>query len=139
MAPVPGEEKEWRANDQVAAATSTNHAEPVATEPLKQVSRESQLNPETQMDPEKGRRFDRTASSGTSSEEDVVERKDATNTMPWYKRLNPLRRNTKPPIPQERGVSPEYGASFLSLLTFQWMSPLMTVRAAHPFGFRTLC
>ncbi|EON64929.1 hypothetical protein W97_04163 [Coniosporium apollinis CBS 100218] len=126
MAPVPGEEKEWRANDQVAAATSTNHAEPVATEPLKQVSRESELNPETQMDPEKGRRFDRTASSGTSSEEDVVERKDATNTTPWYKRLNPLRRNTKPPIPQERGVSPEYGASFLSLLTFQWMSPLMT-------------
>jgi ATP-binding cassette subfamily C (CFTR/MRP) protein 1 len=46
----------------------------------------------------------------------------------WYKRLNPLKRSKKPPVPKERTVSREYGASFFSLLTFHWMAPLMTVR-----------
>lgn len=33
----------------------------------------------------------------------------------------------KPAVPPERGVSPEYHAGFLSLLTFQWINPLMMV------------
>ena len=35
-------------------------------------------------------------------------------------------RSHKPPVPAERTVSPEYGASFLSLLTFQWMAALIS-------------
>jgi ABC-type multidrug transport system fused ATPase/permease subunit len=50
---------------------------------------------------------------------------------PWHYRINPLRRNP-PPIPEERAVSREYNASFLSLLTFQWMNPLMTTGYKRP-------
>lgn len=45
----------------------------------------------------------------------------------WYTKLNPLRLRRPPPIPEERSVSREYKAGFLSLVTFQWMSPLMMV------------
>lgn len=60
--------------------------------------------------------------------------KTVHDKMPWYSRLNPLKR--KPiPIPEERNVvSGEYRAGFLSLLTFQWMSPLMTVSNAPHFN-----
>lgn len=46
----------------------------------------------------------------------------------WYRRLNPLRWQKLPPVPEERTPSPEYGASFFSTVSFQWMSPLMQVR-----------
>jgi hypothetical protein len=45
----------------------------------------------------------------------------------WYRRLNPLRLQKVPPVPTERRVSREYGASFLSIITFQWVAPLMHV------------
>ncbi|OCT54510.1 Oligomycin resistance ATP-dependent permease [Cladophialophora carrionii] len=50
---------------------------------------------------------------------------------PWRYRINPLRRNP-PPIPEERAVSREYNAGFFSLLTFQWMNPLMTTGYKRP-------
>lgn len=46
---------------------------------------------------------------------------------PWYKTPNPLRWGSIPPVPKERQVSREYGASVFSILTFQWMAPLMSV------------
>lgn len=49
----------------------------------------------------------------------------------WYRRLNPLKRRHKPPVPQERTVSPESTASWWSLATFQWMAPLMRVSWIH--------
>ncbi|KAL2004862.1 hypothetical protein VTN00DRAFT_3135 [Thermoascus crustaceus] len=51
----------------------------------------------------------------------------AKRRVKWYSRLNPLRLQKIPPVPTEREVSREYGASFLSVVTFQWMSPLMKV------------
>lgn len=45
----------------------------------------------------------------------------------WYQKLNPLRLRKIPPVPEERSVSPEYGAGILSVILFQWMSPLMNV------------
>ena len=45
--------------------------------------------------------------------------------QPWHYRINPLRRGKPPPVPKERTVSREYNANFLSLLTFQWVNPLM--------------
>ncbi len=45
----------------------------------------------------------------------------------WWARLNPLRPKRKPPVPEERTVSPEYGASLWSRVTFRWMAPLMRV------------
>lgn len=46
---------------------------------------------------------------------------------PWYKKLNPLRWGSPPPVPDTREVSREYKATFLSILVFQWMAPLMSV------------
>lgn len=46
---------------------------------------------------------------------------------PWYRRLNPLRRGQPPPVPEERIVSREYNASFLSIVLFHWITPIMTV------------
>ena len=51
--------------------------------------------------------------------------------QPWHHRINPLRRGS-PPVPKERTVCREYNASFLSLLFFQWINPLMTVGYKRP-------
>ncbi|KPI46100.1 Oligomycin resistance ATP-dependent permease YOR1 [Cyphellophora attinorum] len=64
-----------------------------------------------------------TTATGTS----FVESKAEQPKRPWHRRLNPLRRGKVPPIPKERQVSREYNAGFFSLLTFQWIHPLMTV------------
>lgn len=53
-------------------------------------------------------------------------------SKPWYKQPNPLRWGKIPPVPEERIISREYKASFFSKLTFQWMTPLMTVSATSP-------
>ncbi|KAJ5928698.1 ABC transporter integral membrane type 1 [Penicillium verhagenii] len=57
---------------------------------------------------------------------------ESTKKKKWHKRLNPLRWSTPPPVPEERTVSKEYGASFLSVVYFQWMSPLMKVGYLRP-------
>ncbi|QSZ29358.1 hypothetical protein DSL72_003872 [Monilinia vaccinii-corymbosi] len=44
----------------------------------------------------------------------------------WYKKINPLRWGAIPPVPETRTPSKEYTASFLSLLYFQWMAPIMS-------------
>lgn len=48
-------------------------------------------------------------------------------SKPWYKTPNPLKWGGIPPVPDEKIVSREYKAGFFSLLTFQWMAPLMSV------------
>jgi hypothetical protein len=50
-----------------------------------------------------------------------------SQTKPWYRTPNPLRWGGIPPIPDERIVSPEYKAGFLSQLTFSWITPMMVV------------
>ena len=47
--------------------------------------------------------------------------------QPWFKTINPLRWGNPPPVPETRGVSKEYSASFLSMLYFGWVGPLMSV------------
>ena len=60
---------------------------------------------------------------------------NSTGRKPWYKNLNPLKRGKATPVPADRTVSKEYGASLLSRLTFQWMAPLMKVYIIyHVFG-----
>ncbi|KAI9890027.1 MAG: hypothetical protein M1814_004543 [Vezdaea aestivalis] len=69
--------------------------------------------------------------STTATRESAVPQK-AFEKKEWYKRLNPLRWANPPLVPKERVVSREYGASFLSILTFQWMDPLMTTGYRRP-------
>ncbi|TDZ34577.1 Multidrug resistance protein fer6 [Colletotrichum spinosum] len=47
-------------------------------------------------------------------------------SKPWYKTPNPLKWGGISPVPDERTPSREYKAGFFSLLTFQWMAPLMS-------------
>ncbi|KAJ5090859.1 hypothetical protein N7532_009543 [Penicillium argentinense] len=56
----------------------------------------------------------------------------------WYRRLNPLRWQTPPPVPEERTPSKEYGASFFSVVSFQWMSPLMRVGYLRPLELQDI-
>ena len=56
----------------------------------------------------------------------------------WYRRLNPLRLQKTPPVPTERSVSREYGASFFSTVSFQWMSPLMKVGYLRPLELQDI-
>lgn len=132
---TPGDEKEWQLNDQEVAAESTRDSEPVATEPLEAVGTEKELEKELEVGPEKLTRkyLSRFESGVTDSSDDVVDAKsEASGKKKWYRRLNLLKRGKKPEIPETRQVSREYHAGFLSLLTFQWMAPLMSVGYQRP-------
>ncbi|OQE30271.1 hypothetical protein PENFLA_c003G03173 [Penicillium flavigenum] len=67
-------------------------------------------------------------SRSASDEADV----QPTQKKKWYRRLNPLRLQKIPPVPTERSVSHEHGASIFSIISFQWMSPLMKVGYLRP-------
>lgn len=54
----------------------------------------------------------------------------AKEKKPWYKNPNPFRWGSIPPVPKERTVSREYKAGFFSKLTFEWMTPLMSVSSS---------
>lgn len=71
-----------------------------------------------------------TESYATNASVDITAEVTQTPTKPWYRTLNPLRWGGIPPIPDERNVSPEYKAGFLSLLTFGWITPMMVVSSA---------
>ena len=77
-------------------------------------------------------RMDASGNNGYSSDSQdgaKLEAQKPDRRKLWYKRLNPLKQSCKPPLPAERTVSHEYGASLWSLFTFRWMSPLMAVSA----------
>ncbi|KAL9117932.1 MAG: hypothetical protein Q9187_005525 [Circinaria calcarea] len=129
---------EHAAADHEAAAVETSPSEPHVTEPLQYVGTDSDVSLQEAQDPEKTVEADEkqihpeahrtvTASSVTSTSTTEPRTTTRSTRKPWYKRLNPLRRGPPPPIPKQRTVSREYGASFFSMLTFQWMAPLMVV------------
>ncbi|KFY56160.1 hypothetical protein V496_06769 [Pseudogymnoascus sp. VKM F-4515 (FW-2607)] len=51
---------------------------------------------------------------------------------PWYKTPNPMKWGAIPAVPSEREVSREATAGWFSLLTFQWMAPVMTAGYKRP-------
>ena len=135
MAEKGQQEKEYGSNDPVGAAHQTVNPEPVDREPLQYVVSDSESS---SSDPEKGfsekrarppadRTLTTTTTVSTTIGETASSIEQPRKKKPWYKRLNPLKRSVKPPVPKERTVSREYTANFLSMLTFQWMSPLMSV------------
>ena len=102
--------------------------DPDAHEPLENVGAEKELEARGST---KVEALEKTTTRSTiDSANDDFSKIDTQSTAPkkiWYKRMNPLKRRKRPPVPEERMVSREYNANFLSLLTFQWMAPLMTV------------
>ena len=154
MAETGKQENEYASTDPVGAAHQTNVSEPVATgplqsvgsndrtdnhefhatEPLQYVGSDSDISSSDQEKKETRPVVNRTLTTTTTTSSMSAETRDAEpqKKPPWYKRLNPLKRSTKPPVPKERRISREYGAPFLSLLTFQWMAPLMSTGYQRP-------
>ena len=122
--------------DPVGAAHEVNPSEPAAPEPLQYVDSISNDSSSQLRDPKKnaGPAAHRTATNATSTSVDATETKSTilAKKKPWYRRLNPLKWGPKPPVPNQRIISREYTASFLSLLTFQWMAPVMKVGYQRP-------
>lgn len=50
----------------------------------------------------------------------------------WKQKLNPLRWGSVPPVPNQRGESPEYSASWISRMFFTWQGPLMRTGYKRP-------
>src|SRR3984957_9495768 len=73
------------------------------------------------------------SSSRSESNDDAKAKAKADRpTESWHSKINPLRKRNPPPVPESRRISREKGANFLSLLTFQWINPLMTVGYNRP-------
>lgn len=73
------------------------------------------------------------ATSQTSHQESEDERR-----IPWSRRLNPLKANRVPPIPEARQPSNEKGANWISQLTFHWVHPILSVSDKAPHENFTL-
>ncbi|MCJ1276313.1 hypothetical protein MMC21_004118 [Puttea exsequens] len=134
MAETGKDKEEYVSDDPVTAAHQTNEVEPVANEPLQYVDSEDDSSSSRSEKKAYQSAVDRTVTQTTTTSSLTVESTSLgpTGRKPWYKRLNPLKSSKKPPVPKERKVSREYGASFLSLLTFQWMAPLMSTGYQRP-------
>ena len=146
MAKDERHEKEYFSTDPVGADNQTKNVEPLPTKSL----------PNALSDNGSYSDFEKNNFSEKSEEQEDISQPQASRTLTttttatsaltvesnfgtatreqklWYKRLNPLKRSKKPPVPKERILSREYGASFLSLLTFQWMAPIMSVGYQRP-------
>jgi len=68
-----------------------------------------------------------TGYSGDSEQNGPTPESALERPKKWYRRLNPLKWGPIPPVPEKRRVSRELNASIPSIITFQWMSPLMKV------------
>ena len=126
MAEFSEKEKEHVSTEPIGAVNQTNSTEPVATESLQHGESESD-NSDSQHGEKKEGGVDthRTVTATTTASSMSVE-SQSKEKRSWSERLNPLKKSIKPPVPKERTVSREYGAPFLSLLTFHWMAPLMS-------------
>lgn len=124
-------EQDHRSIDHESPADSTHTSRPVTADPLQYAASESGLSssdPEKQAQPGPTRVVTQTT---TASSLTVESRSPQSKSdKPWFKKLNPFKSRRTSPIPKQRTVSREYGASLLSKLIFQWMGPLMKV------GFR---
>lgn len=140
------EEQLWTSGDaNPPPAAPVKQSQPLAEEPMERVANEKDANIENVVDKDaadakdmeegKTRRdhMERSTSSWTessagSSAADAASHKSViVERKKWSEKINPLKKKHAPPIPNEQGPSPEYTANFWSLLTFQWMAPLMNV------------
>lgn len=130
MAESGHQEKEYGSTDPVGSANDTHTSEPVATEPLQVVVSNSDS---ASSDTEKKERLTASRSlTTTTTTSTIAPEPEYTEKKPWYRSLNPLKSRRKPPVPKERVVSREYGAHLLSMLTFEWMAPIMRTGYQRP-------
>lgn len=126
---MSGHERDRNVVDAVGASPSPDPTEPAIAEPLGYVGSESDypsFDPEKQLSPKATRTVTQTSNTSSLTVEPQGSHVQE-NKSTWYRRLNALKSRREIPVPKERAVSREYGASFFSMLTFQWMAPLMKV------------
>lgn len=126
MSELTPDEGDRNVTDAVGAFPPPDLTEPVTAASLGYVGSEGDIDPEKQTSPKATRTVTQTSTTSSLTVESQSSRVQENN-KPWYRRLDPLKSRRKPPVPKERTVSREYGASFFSMLTFQWMAPLMKV------------
>jgi ATP-binding cassette, subfamily C (CFTR/MRP), member 1 len=124
----PGDEKDMKELDPVGIVTNTTMHEDLVAE-----SRDDSSEDEVAiaLDPEKHPHTSKnmTTTELTRNDTSATGRTDVTEESDPPKKKkswNPLKRNP-PPIPETRGISGEYRAGFLSRLSFQWVTPMMSV------------
>ena len=134
-----GEEKELEralSLDQTEEAELAPREEPVIIEPLQQVGTKQDLEKNGLNQSEKYTSRQNTNESSFSSRSDSSHESKAkakgAPRPPWHHKINPLRSRNIPPVPEKRAASREQTATFLSLLTFQWINPLMTIGYKRP-------
>jgi len=137
MAETGNQEKEYASTDPAGAAHETTEPEPAAAAPIQLQYGGSESDDSSSDQEKKHAQPDyihrtTTATTTTSSMSVQSSPDEPRKKKAWYKRLNPLKRSVKPPVPKERRISREYGASFFSLLTFHWMAPLMSTGYQRP-------
>ena len=123
--------------DQNEESELAKKEESVAVEPLQYVGTEKDLEKQGFHRSEKDA-FRQTTNGSSASSTSESSNDSKSKTIPqspkqsWSQRLNPLRRRNIPPVPEKRTPSRENSANFFSLLTFQWINPLMTVGYNRP-------
>jgi ATP-binding cassette subfamily C (CFTR/MRP) protein 1 len=128
-------EKEWRTSNLDTKPEHTKEYKPIVTEPLQVVGSEKDLGGDIERRSTRGNlsRLQSGTSGYSETSEDVSDTKSSVSAnKKWYRKLNPLKRSKKPPVPESREVCREYQASLFSRITFQWMAPLMTVGYQRP-------
>lgn len=153
---MTGADDERRPVDTQAASNEAQDTQPVAEEPLELVNEEKVYDKEAveetsstddASDLEKQGSIEKhtdrptvertqsnwTTATGTSvGSEAQRPREFPPRKQTWSEKLNPFKHKTLPPIPEERQPSREHTAGFFSVLTFQWVSGLMSVGYQRP-------
>lgn len=136
MADRDAQKDGYGAADVAAAVNTTNAAEPldVTGEEKGHLEISTPGEPSSHAGSEKGspinekhsnlEAYATNTSSVTRTDPHVDE---PVKKKPWYKKMNPLKWGKLPPVPENRKVSREKNASFLSKLSFQWVAPIMSV------------
>lgn len=130
-----GEEKDVKDFDGMAIGNSTLNDEPVAENPESatpddfEKARIAEKYPEDSLEDKKPD-YDRTVTSLSDSSglSEITKAKSKTEKpkRSRWDRWNPLKKKP-PPIPEERAPCREYKANVFSMLTWNWVTPLMTV------------
>ena len=123
---VTGDEKDLEKNESVGVAT--NRAEHQDAEGWEPASDSDSSPDEVEFEKQEPHILPTAVRTQTTSTEitTISETTEPKKKLSLSKRLNPLKRNP-PQVPSKRQPSREYTANFFSKLTFQWISPLMSV------------
>lgn len=125
----PLESRELKAPEDglVAAVTADDDGSAPLDESAAEKQQIRKVDDDRHVEVTRGNGLAKTKSYATETSVSTATEAEAQGPRTWRGWVNPLRWGRIPEVPRERIVSMEYRASFLSRMTFEWMTPLMTV------------